>query len=232
MENRVLNGAQDGTPFGALLLGTRVRAVRAGGIPGLEPEWAGEIQLALGQVDRLHLAVQSGLWRPAPAHLEYARAVHETLVVEPDYPPLPDGVAGPTWIQMVCRFSHLQATVLALAAQPRFALVEPVSDPLGAAVGGVVHVGLASTAALADDLERIWAARPADQAITDWEFAHLPRPVREQVRAAEGLVLKLTTTLLELWNPDLAVAGFWFKPPEAPPNNGLVELPESMKRPG
>ncbi|OLO25416.1 hypothetical protein PZ61_0237600 [Streptomyces sp. MNU77] len=153
-------------------------------------------------------------------------------MAEPDHPPLLDKVAGPTWIQRIVRFSHLQTTVLALAAQPPYAVVEPASDPLGAAVGGVIPHGLSSTADLADYLERIWAARPPDQAITDGEVAHLPRSVREQVRAAEGLVLKLTTTLLELWNPDLAVAGFWFKPPEAPPNNGLVELPESMNRPG
>ncbi|MFD5344752.1 hypothetical protein ACFWJY_13555 [Streptomyces anulatus] len=144
MESRDLSGAQDGTPPGALLLGTRVRAVRAGGIPGLEPEWAGEIRWALEQVDRLHLAVRSGLWRPTPAHLEYARAVHETLVAEPDHPPLPDKVAGPTWIQRIVRFSHLQTTVLALTAQPRFAVVGPASDPLAAAVGGVTHAGLAT----------------------------------------------------------------------------------------
>ncbi|MFI2318473.1 hypothetical protein [Streptomyces sp. CB00072] len=68
-------------------------------------------------------------------------------------------------------------------------------------VGGVAQTGLASTADLADDLERIWAARPADQSVTNWEFAHLPRHVREQVRGAEALTLKLATTLLELWSP-------------------------------
>ncbi|MFD4341756.1 hypothetical protein ACFWPP_31800 [Streptomyces anulatus] len=200
VENRDLTGSRDGSPSGALLLGTRARAVRAGGIPDLEPEWTGDIRWALEQVDRLHLAVRSDLWRPTPAHLEYARAVHETLVAEPD-PPLPDEAAGPMWIQRIVRFSHLQTTVLALAAHPRFAVVGPASDPLGTAVGAVTHVGLASTADLADDLERIWAARPADQSVTDWELAHLPRPVRDQVRAAEGLVLQLTTTLLELLCP-------------------------------
>ncbi|MGW4840082.1 hypothetical protein [Streptomyces globisporus] len=103
------------------------------------------------------------------------------------------------WIQRIVRFSHLQTTVLALAAHPRFAaVVGPASDPLGTAVGAVTHVGLAPTADLADGLERIWAARPADQSVTGWELAHLPRPARDQVRGAEGLVLQLTTTLLDL----------------------------------
>lgn len=55
----------------------------------MELEWAGDIRWACEQVDRMHLAVQSGLWRPTRAHLEYARAVHQTFVAEPDHPPLP-----------------------------------------------------------------------------------------------------------------------------------------------
>ncbi|MGW2107640.1 hypothetical protein [Streptomyces sp. NPDC001948] len=200
-ESRELTGARDGTPRGALLLGTRARAVRAGGIPGLEPEWAGDCRWATEQVERLHLAARSSLWQPSPAHREYARAVHRTLVAEPDYPPRPDGVDGPMWIQRIVRFPHVQSTVLALAAQPAYTVVSPASDPLGAAVDAVVHTGMDSVADIADDLEHAWATRPPDQSVTDWEFAHLPRPVREQIRAVEELTLRLTTLLLDLGHP-------------------------------
>ncbi|MFD7533657.1 hypothetical protein ACFV8E_39655 [Streptomyces sp. NPDC059849] len=197
-ECRELTGARDGTLRGALLLGTRARAVRAQGIPGLEPGWAGDCRWATEQVERLHLAMRSGLWKPSPAHREYARAVHRTLVTEPDHPPPPDGADGPMWIQRIVRFPHVQSTVLALAAQPAYAVVSPASDPLGAAIDAVVHTGMGSVADIADDLEHVWATRPPDQSVTDWEFAHLPRPVREQIRAVEELTLRLTTVLLDL----------------------------------
>ncbi|MET9658144.1 hypothetical protein [Streptomyces sp. NPDC006510] len=197
-ECRDLTGVWDSTPAGALALGTAVRRVRAAGNPDLEPEWAGDFRWATEQVERLHLAVQAGLWQPTPAHQEYARAVHLTLVAEPDHPPLPDGADGPMWIQRIVRIPHVQATVLTLTAQPSNAVLGPVSDPLGAAVNAVAHVGLDSVAALAADLERAWAARPPGQSITNWEHGHLPRPVRDQIRAIEELSLRLTTTLLEL----------------------------------
>ncbi|MCX4391449.1 hypothetical protein OG887_00515 [Streptomyces sp. NBC_00053] len=54
---------------------------------------------------------------------------------------------------------------------------------------------------IADGLERAWAARPPGQSVTDWEVAHFPRPVREQVRAVEELTLGLTTVLLDLVVP-------------------------------
>ncbi|WP_331753841.1 hypothetical protein [Streptomyces sp. NBC_00826] len=43
-----------------------------------------------------------------------------------------------------------------------------------------------SVADIADGLEHAWATRPPDQSVTDWEVAHLPRPVREQVHAVES----------------------------------------------
>ncbi|MCT2546234.1 hypothetical protein [Streptomyces atratus] len=80
------------------------------------------------------------------------------------------------WIQRIVRFPHVQSTVLALVAQPAYAVVSPASDPLGAAIDAVVHTGMDSVADIADDLDHAWATRPPDQSVTDWEFAHLPRP--------------------------------------------------------
>ncbi|WP_405720394.1 hypothetical protein [Streptomyces sp. NBC_00046] len=127
--------------------------------------------------------------------------MHRTLVAEPDHPPLLDGVDGPTWIQRIVRFPHAQSTVLAMSAQRAYDVVSPASDPLGAAVDAVAHTGMDSVADIAEDLEHAWASRPPDQPVTDWEFAHLPRPVREQIRAVKEFTLRLTTVLLDLWHP-------------------------------
>ncbi|MFI1189343.1 hypothetical protein [Streptomyces californicus] len=183
---------------GALLLGARVRAVRAHGIPDLGPEWADEIRCAGDDVDRLTLAVRSDLWRPTPTHRAYARDLSRTLTATPDYPPRPPEATTATWIQRVLHFSHIRDTTLALAALPRYAPISLASDPLGLAVGGVVHSGAHSVTEFSAELDRLWAARPPGQTLTEWEADHLPCPVREQVEAAERLVVDLAGILQEL----------------------------------
>ncbi|MFJ4745446.1 hypothetical protein [Streptomyces sp. NPDC088775] len=199
VESRELTGGRTSTPARALRLGARAAAAQARGV-GF-PAWADDCAWAADQVERLHLAMQAGAWRPTSAHRAYAREVHRTLVAEPDHPPCPAGAVGPSWIQRVVRIPHVRATVLALAAQPAYAVAAPASDPLGAAVDAVVHVGMEPVSVLAAGLERAWAAQLPDRPVAEWELAHIPGPVREQIRAVEALALRLTVVLLDLWHP-------------------------------
>ncbi|MEV5568069.1 hypothetical protein AB0L54_35240 [Streptomyces sp. NPDC052196] len=198
---RPLADTADGTPPPALLLGDRARAVRAAGIPDLGPEWAGDVTEARAQIDRLDLAVRGGLWVPEPAHRKFARLVHGTLVAEPDYPALPDAVAGPAWVQRLLRMPHIESTVITLTNAPGFEAFGPRAtggDPLGRAVGSLAHNAVHSLVATAADIERLWTARPAGQSIALWEREHLPMPLRTQLLEVERAIAKLTILLFEI----------------------------------
>lgn len=187
-----------------LLLGDRARAVRAAGIPDLEPEWKGGVDRARAQIGRLELALEGGAWTPAREHRRYAELVHRTLVAAPDFPRLPRGVPGPAWVQRVLRMPHITSTVLTLGEVPEFAPFGPrgsAGDPLGGSVGSVAHDAAGSLAHAAADLERLWAARPADQPMALWERAHLPEPVRTQVLEVEKVTDELAVVLFGIANP-------------------------------
>ncbi|MCY0925302.1 hypothetical protein OTB20_03580 [Streptomyces sp. H27-H1] len=204
-DERELEETRDGTPAPVLLLGDRARAVRAAGIPDLEPEWAVDVAYARAQVDRLDVALRGGLWTPTSRHREYAGLLHRTLIAAPDFPSLPEGVAGPAWVQRVLRMPHLDSTVLTLTELPAFVAFGPrgaAGDPLGAAVGSVVHNAAGTLVKTAADLERLWAARPADQTVALWERTHLPTPVRTQVLAVEKVTAELGTVLFDIAGPD------------------------------
>ncbi|MGW0396129.1 hypothetical protein ACWDYJ_35795 [Streptomyces sp. NPDC003042] len=193
---------RDGMPPPPLTLGHRARAVRAGGIPDLEPQWVADVASARTHAARLARSLHQGLWRPTPDHRDFARILHATLAAEPDYPDLPDGEPGPAWIQRLLRMSHIESTVLTLTALPAYAPFGPAAaaaDPLGLAVGALVHTAVHSLAETARDLERLWAARSDPVAV--WERAHLPPPLRTQVVEVEQVTAELCTLLFEIAHP-------------------------------
>ncbi|MFJ7205962.1 hypothetical protein ACIQWR_20800 [Streptomyces sp. NPDC098789] len=197
------------TPEGAeplpLLLGDRARAVRAAGVADLAPQWAGDVAGARARIERLDAALRAGLWTPTPEHRAYALILHRTLVAPPDYPGLPDGSAGPAWVQRVLRMPHVHATVVTLTDLPafaRFGPAGPAEDPLAEAVGAVAHDAVHSLVGTADDLERLWAARPPDLPVALWERAHLPPPVRAQIVAVERVTHELAMILFDIAHPD------------------------------
>ncbi|WP_407841182.1 hypothetical protein ACE1OC_40005 [Streptomyces sp. DSM 116496] len=191
----------DGTESPPLTIGDRARAVRAAGIPDLEPDWAGPVSHARARIERLELALHGGLWTPTREHRRFAEILHHTLVAEPDYPSLPEGHHGPAWVQRVLRMPHIGSTYLAVTELPEFVAYGPLGnagDPLGNAVGSVATDAVQTTANMAVDLEKLWAARPADQPVALWERAHLPAPVRTQVLAVEKVVQELSVILFDV----------------------------------
>ncbi|MCM1973472.1 MULTISPECIES: hypothetical protein [unclassified Streptomyces] len=191
----------DGTEPPSLTIGDRARAVRAAGIPDLEPEWAGPVSRARARIERLEVALRGGLWTPTREHRRFAEILHGTLVAEPDFPSLPEGFPGPAWVQRVLRMPHIGSTYLAVTELPEFVAYGPLGnagDPLGSAVGSVATDAVQTTVNLAVDLEKLWAARPADQPVDLWERAHLPAPVRTQVLAVEKVVHELSVILFEV----------------------------------
>ncbi|MFF1413493.1 hypothetical protein ACFVX6_27560 [Streptomyces sp. NPDC058289] len=206
-DGREPEDTRDGTEPPPLTLGDRARAVRAGGIPDLEPEWAGPVSHARAQIERLELALRGGLWTPTREHRRFAGILHRTLIAEPDFPSLPEGFPGPAWVQRVLRMPHISSTYLAVTELPEFVAYGPTGnagDPLGNAVGSVVTDAVHATVNMAVDLEKLWAARPADQPVALWERAHLPAPVRTQVLAVEKVVHELAVILFDIADPDIA----------------------------
>ncbi|MGW5399145.1 hypothetical protein [Streptomyces sp. NPDC003952] len=196
---------RDGAQPPALTIGDRARAVRAAGIPDLEPEWAREVAYARTRIDRLEHALREELWTPTREHRLYAGTVHRTLVAEPDFPNLPPGVPGPAWVQRALRMPHITSTVLILTELPEFAAFgpgRPAGDPLGDAVGAVAHHAATSVSRAAAELEHLWAARPVDQPVTLWERAHVAAPVRTQILAVEKATYDLAALLSGLAHPD------------------------------
>ncbi|MGW6706128.1 hypothetical protein ACWGDE_14720 [Streptomyces sp. NPDC054956] len=205
-DERELADTRDGTEPLPLTIGDRARAVRAAGIPDLEPEWAGSLSYARAQIDRLELALRGGLWTPTREHRRFAEILHRTLVAEPDFPSLPAGVPGPAWVQRVLRMPHISSTYLALTELPEFVAYGPrgnAGDPLGNAAGSVATNAVHALAKTAVDLEKLWAARPADQPVALWERAHLPAPVRTQVLAVEKVVHELAVVLFSIADHDV-----------------------------
>ncbi|CAM5672293.1 hypothetical protein SAVIM338S_07064 [Streptomyces avidinii] len=213
---RDLEDARDGTVPPPLTIGDRARAVRAAGIPDLEPEWAVAVGHARTRIDRLGAALREGLWTPAREHRAFAGMLHPTLVAEPDFPALPSGATGPAWVQRALRMPHIDSTFLTLTELPQFAAFGPkgdageagdagdageAGDPLGNAVGSVAHGAATSLAGTAADLEKLWTARPVDQPVTQWERAHVPAPVRTQILAVERVTHELAAILFDLANP-------------------------------
>lgn len=196
---------RDGTEPPPLTIGDRARAVRAAGIPDLEPEWESSVSHARAQIERLELALRGGLWTPTREHRRFAGILHRTLVAEPDFPSLPEGFPGPAWVQRVLRMPHISSTYLAVTALSEFEAYGPLGsagDPLGNAVGSVATDAVHATVKMAADLEELWAARPADQPVDLWERAHLPQPVRTQVLAVEKVVQELAAALFGIANPE------------------------------
>ncbi|WP_327257209.1 hypothetical protein [Streptomyces sp. NBC_01244] len=204
-EEGELEDTGDGTEPALFTIGDRARAVRAAGIADLEPEWAGAVDYARARIDRLETVLREGIWRPTRRHRAFAGILHRTLVATPDYPNLPDEVPGPVWVQRVLRMPHITSTVRTLTELPEFAMLGPegeAADPLGKAVSAVAHKAVHSLVKSAVDLERLWAARPAEQSVAVWERAHLPIPVRKQVLAVEKVTHELAMVLFDVANPD------------------------------
>lgn len=192
---------RDGIEPPPLTIGDRARGVRAAGIPDLEPEWAGPVSRARARVERLELVLRGGLWTPTGEHRRFAEILHGTLVAEPDFPSLPEGVPGPAWVQRVLRMPHINSTYLAVTELPEFVAYGPLGnagDPLGNAVASVATDAVQTTVNMAVDLEKLWAARPVDQPVASWERAHLPAPVRTQVLAVEKVVHELSVILSDV----------------------------------
>ncbi|MEU1669432.1 hypothetical protein ABZ547_38835 [Streptomyces sparsogenes] len=192
-EDRLLGETPDAAGRSPIVLGDRVRALDAAGLPGGAPPWQLPVDYASTRIREAGRTLEHR-WTPRPEERWAARTLHQTLTALPDMPDLraPADAAALLWVQRARHLIDVATTIRVVQDEhPDTLRLRPDMRPYARALQAT-DVALRDIGTAAHDLEWQWARRPDEQSIAAWERQHFPRPLRAHVQALEDLLATLT----------------------------------------